>query len=145
MGGGTGTTPPVFYLYSQNAGFLVGTDANVESGVIEPQVGGLFNNASLSGAFTFGTVNASNVSTTAATLETGVVTPDGGAGNVVGTSDQSSAAGLAQNQSVSLTYSVAADGTGTFGIGTTAILISGSKLMFINNTSAAPTITVVEK
>lgn len=142
MGGATGTTPPVLYLYSQNAGFLVGTDANVESGVIQPQVGGSFNNASLSGAFTLGTVNAS---TTAATLETGAVTPDGGAGNVAGTSDQSSAAGLAQNQNVSLTYSVAADGTGTFGTGTTAILISGSKLMFINNTSAAPTITVVEK
>jgi hypothetical protein len=40
---------------------------------------------------------------------------------------------------------VAANGTGTFGSGTTAIVISGSKLVFINNTSAAPTITVVEK
>jgi hypothetical protein len=145
IGGATGTTPPVLYLYGQNAGFLVGTDANVESGVIDPQVGGSFSNASLSGAFILGTVTASNVATTTATLETGVVTPDGGVGNVAGTLDQSSAAGLAQNQNVSLTYSVAADGTGTFGTGTTAILISGNKFIFIDNTSAAPTITVVEK
>jgi hypothetical protein len=139
-----GTNPPVLYLYTQNAGFLVGTDANVESGIIEPQVGGPFSNTPLSGAFTLGTANASNVSTTAATLESGIVTPDV-AGNVAGTSDQSSSTGLAQNQNVILTYTVALDGTGTFGTGTTAILISGNKLAFIYNTSPAPTITVVEK
>jgi hypothetical protein len=77
-------------------------------------------------------------------LESGVATPDG-AGNVAGTSDQSSSAGLAQNQSFALSYSVLPNGTGTFGTGTTAILISGSKLVFINNTSATPTITAVEK
>lgn len=67
-----------------------------------------------------------------------------GAGNVAGTFDQSNLAGLTQNQSLSLTYSVSANGAGTFGSGTTASLVSGNKLVFINNTST-PAITVVEK
>jgi len=135
------TKPPVFYLYGPNAGFLVGTDSNVEFGIIEAQAAGPFNPALLSGVYMFGTENPSAISVT---LETGVATLDG-AGNVTGTLDQSSSAGLAQNQNVSIPYAVAADGTGSFGSGTTAILISGSKLVFINNTSNTPAITVVEK
>ena len=136
-----GSTPPVLYLYGPNQGFLVGTDANVEFGVLESQAAGPFSNASLSGAYMFG---SENPSASSVTLESGVATLDG-AGNVAGTSDQSNSAGLTQNQSLSLTYTVSANGTGTFGSGTTAILVSGSKLVFINNTSATPTITVVEK
>ncbi len=135
------TTPPVIYLFGSNKGFLVGTDANVEFGILEPQSAGPFSNASLSGAYTFGTENPSAITVT---MQSGVVTPDG-KGNASGTSDQSSSSGLAQNQSVSLTYSVAADGTGNFGANTTAILISGNKLVFISNTDTDPTITVVEK
>ena len=136
-----GTKPPVLYLYGQNAGFLVGTDTNVEFGIIESQATGPFNAASLSGAYTFGTENPSAFTVA---LGTGVTTPDG-IGNAPGTLDQSSSAGLAQNQSLALSYSVSPNGTGTFGTGTTAILISGSKLVFINNASATPAITVVEK
>jgi len=136
-----GTKPPVFYLYGPNAGFLVGTDTDMEFGIIEPQAAGPFNLASLSGAYMFDTEDPISPNVT---LQTGEVTLDG-AGNVAGTSDQSSLAGLAQNQNVSLAYTVSADGTGTFGTGTTAILISGNKLVFISNTSAEPTITVVEK
>ena len=136
-----GTNPPVLYLYGQNAGFLVGTDTNVEFGIIESQATGPFNTASLSGAYTFG---AENPSAFTVALESGVTTPDG-KGNAPGTLDQSSSAGLAQNQSLALSYSVSPNGTGTFGTGTTAILISGSKLVFINNTSATPAIIVVEK
>lgn len=136
-----GTNPPVLYLYGNNAGFLVGTDANVEFGIIEAQAAGPFNNSSLSGAYELGTENPS---TDTAALESGVATLNG-SGNVAGTSDQSSPAGLAQNQNLSLTYSVGSNGKGSFGGGTTAILVSGNKLVFINNTSATPTITVVEK
>ena len=59
--------------------------------------------------------------------------------------DQSSPAGLTQNQSLHLGYSFPANGVGKVGSGATAILISGHKLVFINNTSANPTIIVVEK
>ena len=87
---------------------------------------------------------AEDTSASTATLETGVVTADG-KGNAAGTSDQSSAAGLAQNQGLNFAYTFAADGTGNFGSGTTGILISGNKLVFINNTSTNPGVTVVEK
>ena len=136
-----GTNPPVLYLYGPNEGFLVGTDTNVESGIVEPQAAGPFNLATLSGPYIFGTENAS---ASTDTLETGVAALDG-AGNVVGTMDESSSAGMVQNQNVAIPYTLAADGTGSFGSGTTAILVSGNKLVFINNTSATPTITVVEK
>jgi 3-hydroxy-3-methylglutaryl CoA synthase len=119
----------------------VGTDTNVESGIVEPQAAGPFNLATLSGPYIFGTENAS---ASTDTLETGVAALDG-AGNVVGTMDESSSAGMVQNQNVAIPYTLAADGTGSFGSGTTAILVSGNKLVFINNTSATPTITVVEK
>jgi hypothetical protein len=53
--------------------------------------------------------------------------------------------GSTQNQSFNFTYSFPTSGVGNVGSGTTAILISGNKLVFINNTSTNPTITVVEK
>jgi hypothetical protein len=136
-----GANPPVLYLYGNNAGFLVGPDANVEFGAIEPQAAGPFNNASLSGAYALGTENPS---TDTVALQSGVATLNG-SGSAAGTSDQSSPTGLLQNQNLALTYSVGVDGTGSFGIGTTAILISGNKVVFINKSSATPTITVVEK
>jgi hypothetical protein len=131
----------VLYLYGPNQGFVVGTDSNETFGILEPQATGLFSNASFSGAFMFGTENPS-VSTV--TMETGVLTAAGN-GNVTGTSDQSSSAGLTQNQILNFTYTFPANGVGNVGSGTTAILISGTKLLFINNTSTTPTITVVEK
>lgn len=136
-----GSNPPVLYLYGPNLGFLVGTDPNVTFGFLEPQAAGPFSGASISGAYTFGTENSSAGTVT---LESGVVTADG-KGNAAGTSDQSSSTGLAQNQNLNFTYSFPANGVGNVGSGTTAILISGNKLVFINNTNANPAITVVEK
>lgn len=138
--GGT-STPPILYLYGPNQGFLVGTDANVTFGILEPQSGGPFSDSSFSGAYFFGTENPS---ASTVTLQSGAVTADG-SGTATGTSDQSSSSGLVQNQTLNLNYSVAADGTGNVGTGTTAIMISPSKLAYINNTDPNPTITVVEK
>jgi hypothetical protein len=135
------STPPVLYLYGPNQGFLIGTDPNVTFGILELQAAGPFSNTSFSGAYTLGTENpaASTV-----TMESGVVTADG-SGNVAGTADQSSTVGLPQVQALNFTYSFPANGVGNIGSGTTAILISGNKLVFINNTSVTPTITVVEQ
>ena len=134
-------TPPVLYLSGNNQGFLVGTDADVSFGILEPQTGGPFSDASLSGGYMLGTENPSAGTVS---LQSGVLTPDG-AGTATGTSDTSDPSGLTQNQSLNLNYSVLANGTGSLGSNTTAILISGNKLVFISNTSANPTITVVEK
>ena len=134
-------TPPVLYLNGLNQGFLLGTDPDVTFGLLEPQATGPFSDASFSGAYTFGTENPS---ATTVTLETGVLSANG-SGNATGTSDQSSATGLVQNQALNLTVSISTNGTGNVGSGTTAIVISGNKLIFINNTSTTPTITVVDK
>jgi hypothetical protein len=136
-----GNTPPVLYLYGPNQGFLVGTDPDVTFGILDPQAAGPFSNASFSGTYTFGTEGPS---ASTVTMESGVLTADGN-GNVAGTSDQSGAAGLTQNQSFNFTYSSPANGVGNVGSNTTAILISGNNLVFINNTSPNPTITVLEK
>jgi hypothetical protein len=136
-----GSTPPVIYLYGPNQGFLVGTDPDVTFGILEPQAAGPFSNASFSGAYVFGTENPS---ANTVTTESGVLTADAN-GNASGTVDQSNPATLPQSQSLNFTYSFQTNGVGNVGNGTTAILISGNKLVFINNTSTNPTITVVEK
>jgi hypothetical protein len=136
-----GSTPMVLYLHAQNQGFLLGTDSNGTFGILEPQAAGSFSNASFSGAYAFG-IEGPLAST--ATMESGIITADGN-GNATGTTDQSGPTGLTQNQSFNFTSSFPANGVGNVGSGTTAILISGNKLVFINNTSPNPTITVVEK
>jgi hypothetical protein len=137
-----GSSPPVLYLFGQNLGFLIGTDPQVLTlGFIEPQAVGPFSNASLSGGFVLGTEVMESFG---GSVESGVVTLDG-AGTATGTTDQSSsnAPGLEQNKPFNATYSISADGTGTFGSDSIAILISESKLVYISNTS--PAVTVVEK
>jgi hypothetical protein len=136
-----GNMLPVLYLYGPNQGFLVGTDPNVTFGILEAQAVGPFSNALFTGAYVLGTENPS---ASTVTTESGVLTADG-KGNAAGTVAQSNPTGLTQNQSLNLTYSFPANGVGNVGSNTTAILISGNKLVFINNTSANPTITVVEK
>jgi hypothetical protein len=137
------STPPVIYLYGQNQGIVLGTDLNVQFGTMEPQAPGPFSDSSFSGEYMFGTEGACPACVYT-TFESGVATGDG-KGNASGTSDQSGPAGLAENQSLKITYSISANGTGNVGSDTTAILISGNKLVFINNTSTNPTITVAEK
>jgi hypothetical protein len=135
------STPPVLYLYAPNQGFLLGTDANVTFGILEPQTGSPFSDASFSGAYMLGRENPSSATVT---MESGTLTANG-VGTAPGTSDQSSSAGLVQNQVVNIAYSLSANGTGNVGNGTTAVVISDRKLAFIHDTDPNPTITVVEK
>jgi len=134
-------TPPVLYLTGQNQGFLLGTDPDVTYGILDPQAAGPFTNASFSGAYTWGTENPSPGTVT---MESGFLSADGN-GNASGRVDEAFPAALPQSQSLNLTYSFSADGIGNVGTGTTAILISGNKLVFINNNAMNPAIAVVEK
>jgi len=136
-----GNTPPVLYLYGPNQGFVVGTDPDVTFGILEPQAAGPFSNSSFSGDYVFGTEYPS---VNSVTMESGVLTADG-KGNAAGTVDQSNPTGVTLNQSLNLTYSFPGNGVGNMGNNTTAILISGNKLVFINNADPNPTIKVVEK
>lgn len=130
---------PAIYLYGPTQGFIA--DAGGNFGILEPQSGGPSSESSFSGAYMLGTENPS-VGTL--TLQSGVVNSNG-SGTATGTSDQSSSAVLAPNQSLNWNYTFASDGTGNVGSGTTAIMISPSKFAYINNTDPNPTITVVEK
>jgi len=131
------STPPVLYLFGTNQGFLVGTDPDVTFGILEPQAAGPFGNGSFSGTYMLGTENPS---ASTVTTESAILTADG-KGSASGTSDQSSSAGLTQNQSLNFGYSIPTNGTGNVGSDTTAIVISPKKLAFISNTSTTPTIT----
>jgi len=134
---------PVIYLYGPNQGFVA--DGSSNFGVLEPQTGGPFSDSAFSGTYMLGTQNPTQAPVAnGVTLESGVVAADGN-GNAAGIVDQFSPAGLADNQSLNFTYSIAADGTGNVGTGTTAIVISPNKLAYFNNTDPNPTITVVEK
>ncbi len=127
----------MFYLVTQNKAFLLeGTQAmpgqDVQTGFLEPQSGGPFNNASLSGTFAFGTITPPH---TGVTNESGVATLDG-AGNISGISDQSKASGsgslLLPDQAFFDTYTVSANGRVTEGSGESVLwIISPTKVVLV--------------
>ena len=49
-----GSNPPILYLFGSNTAVVVGTDAKVTSGILEPQMGSSFTNSSVRGAYAGG-------------------------------------------------------------------------------------------
>ena len=136
--------PPVLYLSGQNQGFAVGTGPFAEIGRFEKQAAGPFSNASFSGAYFFGTetpVSPFNL------VETGTLTANSAGATVAVASDQANDGDgiLVPNSSFNYTFAFAQDGTGNIGAGTTAILISGSRLVYMQNTQSPPIIFVIEQ
>jgi hypothetical protein len=133
----TNSKPFMFYLVSPNKAFLLeGTQTtpgnDVQTGFLEPQSGGPFSNALLSGAFAFGTITPPH---TGVTNESGVATLDG-AGNLSGISDQSKASGMGSlllpDQAFFDTYTVSANGRVTEGSGESILwIISPTKVIFV--------------
>jgi hypothetical protein len=140
-----GTGAPVLYLTAANTGFLLSMDSTVGSGDAEPQAGGPFSNASVSGRFFIGT---DSVISQTMESEVGSVTLDG-AGNVSSISDHTSTTGQTANDSSTDTYSVNSDGTftvGSAGPSTLGIVISGNRLVMIDHPdSTEPSILVIRK
>jgi hypothetical protein len=139
----TGHTIPglAVYLVNPNQGFFGSTGTDVNLGFAEPQTGGPnFTNASLSGAFSFGTTEkvTQNVSD-----NSGVAMFDGlNPGTISGTSDMASLGSAANTNTFSQPYSVT-NGSGTPGRGTVMnnsgtnvnlifYIISPSKIVLIN-------------
>ena len=58
------TNPPVFYLYNTGQGFIVGTDAYVEQGTLQPQTGFPYSLPSLLGSYLGGTITPATASIT---------------------------------------------------------------------------------
>jgi hypothetical protein len=52
-----GTTQPVLYLFGSNSAFVVGTDVKVTSGLLEPQSGSPFSDASVANIYAGGSIS----------------------------------------------------------------------------------------
>lgn len=134
-----GSQSPIFYLVSQNQAFFIGTDQSVEFGFLDPQTGGPFSNASLTGTFAGGTLplvdnNGSNEVTNGST---------DGAGNVYVNSENSGGSGLGQDLGQQDTYNFAPNGRGTLPDGSILYLISPTKFALLEK-GQNPKISVYE-
>lgn len=135
-----GTRPPIFYLVSPGKGFFVGTSLSAEFGFFEPQTGGPFSASSIAGNFFFGTEDPTETN----------VSPEGGTVNIAstgsftGTSDKN-AQGTTSSGAVSGTFTVSSNGRATGTGGEIVYIISGSKLILIDNSSSNPKPIILQK
>ncbi|MFZ3262852.1 MAG: putative Ig domain-containing protein [Terriglobales bacterium] len=127
LGGGH---PPVFYLISQNQGFVIGTDNAVAFGEFYPQTGSSFSNGSISGTFTGGSDYPEDMNSSA---EVDSLTGDG-AGNFTGVTQNDGAHGPQEN-AISTTYAVASSGRAVVSQGATEVgimyIVSPTSMLFI--------------
>ena len=106
----SGSSAPAGFLVSQNKAIFVGTGSNSIFGMMEPQTGGPFSNASIAGTYAGGSltpldyVNANNE------VDVG---PANGLGVLTLNDDASGSGGLDQSFGTIVNYSIAADGRGT--------------------------------
>jgi hypothetical protein len=143
-----GSNTPVLYLTGVNAGFIMDAAPGVDTGAIEPQSAGPFDNASIEGNFSGG---MDEVVIQSAQAEVDPVAFDG-SGNITGAMDLSSTS--AQDAGApfpSAIYSVNSDGTfsvSSSGGAVAGVIISNSKfVMFSPSTLATPlpTLLVMQK
>ena len=143
-----GGTPPIFYLSDLNTGFIVDASPAVDTGSLEPQSAGPFNNTTLLGNF-FG--GMAEVVLQSVQAEVDPVAADG-SGNITGTTVTSSTS--AQDSGCSFlaaTYAVNSDGTfsvNTSGGTVAGIIISSTKFVMYSPSAAAtsyPTLLVMQK
>ena len=143
-----GTTPALLlYLGSRQYAFIMSTDTHVMTGDAEPNVGGPFTNASLTGTYAFGTITpvmAANA------LTEGVATYDG-AGNVTATFDINESGFLSLGNVVTGTYAVSANGRvvspASGNTQTLTYIIDSGKLVRFDyaDGNANPTLVIVQK
>jgi Big-like domain-containing protein len=137
-----------FYIVSPGRGFIISGNDSLELGAFEPQTGGPFSNASVSGNYALGTLPL--LSSPGTSFASGVLSADG-VGNLSG-----ALATKAGTQAFAGTYSVAANGrtmiaiTPTSGSPSTLVFyfVSASKAVGVQMTdfgSADAAVNVIEK
>jgi hypothetical protein len=104
---------PVLYLINQNQAFVLGTDASVAFGTLQPQSGSSFSNSSISGTYLGGTINPAQASL----VDSVAYLQADGNGNLTGFANTSGASGTG-SQTYSNTYQVDSTGRGVLGNGT---------------------------
>jgi hypothetical protein len=153
LGGGSinevkGPGLSVFYLVSPDRGFILSGNDSLEFGTFEPQTGGPFTNASLSGSYALGTIPL--LSSPRTSLASGVLSADG-VGNLSGTLTTKTG-----TETFMGNYSVAANGRTMLSITPTSgspsnlvfYLVSASKAVGAQTTNFGPpnaAVNVIEK
>lgn len=125
----------VLYMVSPNKAFLLfPPPGDPQVGLLQPQTAGPFNDASISGSFTAGTLTSVEPPSREAATEDGILTLDG-AGNATGTVDISSAFIFGPSQSFMTpdepfqgTYSVSTNGRGMM---TVTSLEGGTYVLYV--------------
>ncbi len=112
LSGFTGT-PPILYLINTNQAFILGQDASVAFGMLQPQSGSQFSNSSISGTYLGGTINPAQASLVDSVAH---LQADGN-GNLTGFANTSGPSGLG-TQPYSNTYQVDSTGRAVLGNGT---------------------------
>ncbi len=104
----TGDTMParLLYMVNPNQAFAMSTDNHVMTGDTEPQTGGPFTNGSLTGTYSFATIDPV---VAGSALTAGVATYDG-AGSVTETFDINESGSLSLGNAISQTYKVSPNG-----------------------------------
>jgi hypothetical protein len=147
---GVGTDSPIGYIAHGTSGvtaFLVGTDSGAADGALEFQsaANASFKTSTFSGAYSFGTDENVDYSTTNES-HSGTFAKSGSAA-VSGESDQSQprANGLLANQSFSNAFVFNSEGIGTSG--KNPAVTNGTRIFFIDeeNESTHPSVTIAEK
>jgi len=129
----TTSQPYTFYMIGPNQAFLLGgqpgaIDPNAPVGMLEPQTGGPFSNASLSTGFTGATITESSNFSAAEALDAALALD--GAGNLAGTLDHSSCMALSPNVATNGTYSSDMNGRGT--LTATGLASGGTQLRVVS-------------
>lgn len=148
---GFGSSSIVFYL-SANVGFIVKEDASVAAGTLVPQSGSPYTNASISGSYQGGSIEAV---LPAITVEADSATPDGN-GNIVLFFDISGPGGPQQGLTLAATYSLDSTGrapitanSNTIGIAYVVTGVSSgagsSGKILVLSTDANPKVNSLEK
>ncbi len=105
-----GGNPPAGFLISQNKAFMVSTGPNTDFNWMEPQTGGPFSNASMSGSYAAGSLAPLDYVNASDEIQLGAAD---GNGNLIVSGDSSSSGGLDQWFATPVSYSLAANGRGT--------------------------------
>jgi hypothetical protein len=103
---GGGSFPPVLYLIAPNQAFVIGTDAGVSFGTMNPQTTTTFNAASLSGVY----LGGSQPPTSPYVNEVADSVDSNGTGALTGMSDQNGNAGPNSETISGATYAVSQTG-----------------------------------
>jgi hypothetical protein len=143
-----GTNTPVLYLTGVNSGFIMDAAPGVDTGSIEPQSAGPFNNSSLEGSYSGG---MDEVVVHGVEVEVDPIAPNGN-GSMIGVADISSMNAQSSDASFQISpYTVNSNGTisvGSLNGVVTGVVISDSKfVMFSPSTQATalPTLLVMQK